>query len=724
MTDQCALDRTSAARIARVDPELGPVTRSVPPGANEHDELHDVSWTPGRQCSLAYRVASAPPRARFVAVEIDLDGWSQRDLDADPSLPGLSQVLDHEWVRRLLGSTLGETIQETRIDPVRYRPGSRCVVRYTTRLGAGESRTWYAKVFPVGTFSSIGPLAESLAGSPEAAALMPRLAGVWPENQALLFDAAPGPSVSSLLGDPDLSTVHRARLIRRLGTLLGALHGCRDVTAPHWSAMDQLAGIRDAIAAVAAADPEVARVVRRLLIELEGLVPLESAPVLSHGSFRPGQVILCLDQRLVFVDIDGVCLSSRARDLATALAHMFWLGVRRPGASMPLLACEKALVAGYGQGGAAVDPTSLLWWRATALLQVAVRRYRRLETQAWPLVPALVDAASDVVATLTSQATARLRADLLDRESMAIVLRAAAPGRIAAAQTLRIETAETMSVTPGRRTVVRYRVHGLRDEEPLMVVGKAFTQPARARLLHAHLEMLHGGPLGEGRLRVPEPLGMPPGQRLVFYRHCDGRPLSEFSDPVRTEDGVRSAAQWLARLHCSGVALAREFSLAREGETTSSWAALVGNAYPDLAGAARALACGWVAAARVSSVGPKVPIHKDFHAGHVLVGNEISVVDLDEARLGDPAFDLAHFCVYLRTTHGDEPGLAGAFLGEYSRATGWRDAGSYRPYCAYTWLKIARQQTTGSGPFRTLPAPMRRTAVEEALDEGARCLNP
>ena len=47
-----------------------------------------------------------------------------------------------------------------------------------------------------------------------------------------------------------------------------------------------------------------------------------------------------------------------------------------------------------------------------------------------------------------------------------------------------------------------------------------------------------------------------------------------------------------------------------------------------------------------------MPIHKDFHTGHLLVGDSVWVIDLDEARQGDRAFDLAHFCAYLEL-HGD-----------------------------------------------------------------------
>ena len=41
------------------------------------------------------------------------------------------------------------------------------------------------------------------------------------------------------------------------------------------------------------------------------------------------------------------------------------------------------------------------------------------------------------------------------------------------------------------------------------------------------------------------------------------------------------------------------------------------------------------------------PIHKDFHYGHIVVDGGLKVIDFDEMRLGDPNFDLAHFCANL-----------------------------------------------------------------------------
>jgi aminoglycoside phosphotransferase (APT) family kinase protein len=112
-----------------------------------------------------------------------------------------------------------------------------------------------------------------------------------------------------------------------------------------------------------------------------------------------------------------------------------------------------------------------------------------------------------------------------------------------------------------------------------------------------------------------------------------------------------------------------------------------------------------------------VPIHKDFHAGHVLIGEQTCVIDLDEARMGDPAFDVAHFCTYLAQLEAPASAVE-EFLDAYSTATGWADKGTLAPFRAYTCLKIAKQAVVGSGPFRQDDLEHRLAIADAALARG------
>jgi hypothetical protein len=112
-----------------------------------------------------------------------------------------------------------------------------------------------------------------------------------------------------------------------------------------------------------------------------------------------------------------------------------------------------------------------------------------------------------------------------------------------------------------------------------------------------------------------------------------------------------------------------------------------------------------------------VPIHKDFHGGHVLIGEQTCVIDLDEARMGDPAFDVAHFCTYLAQL-GAPASAVDEFVDAYSAATGWADKGSLAPFRAYTCLKIAKQAVLASGPFRNVVEERRLAIADAALARG------
>ena len=125
-----------------------------------------------------------------------------------------------------------------------------------------------------------------------------------------------------------------------------------------------------------------------------------------------------------------------------------------------------------------------------------------------------------------------------------------------------------------------------------------------------------------------------------------------------------------------------------------------------------------------------VPIHKDFHYGHTLFdGGRLVVIDLDEARWGDPAFDVAHYLANLRLLAvregmacAERDRLQSAFLDTYASQTGYRPDARHHFFHAYTCVKIAKQLARGRGPA---PAPVgaeRDRQVERILQKGLQCL--
>jgi aminoglycoside phosphotransferase (APT) family kinase protein len=696
-----ALDAATAAWLADLDPSLEGLPRALQSFSPDAPwSLHDVRWTPGQGCRMAFLDTAGAPR--FVAVHVHGDEWDRYDWLDDPALPGLAAAADPAEVGRRLRSVLGETVQ-VKISPVRYRPGSRGVLRYDAQGASGTSSV-FAKALQTESYTRVVALHADLAARPPSSDIVAGMTAGWADLHVVVGHAAGGRSASSALGDASVPDQDRVQLGRELGALLARFHGLNVAAASTWSPDQQLISLADALGAVESADAEMGIRLGAVVDILGASTPPPGDQVLGHGSFRTGQVIVTPEGRTVVLDTDEVRHSDRECDLGTVLAHLTWQGIRQPQNRQTIVRTEHALLDAYEAATGEVRPDALRWWRAAGLVQVAARRYRRLEVRAWPLVRALAAAAEELLADEKPLAAGT---DLLDTRQASVVL-----GQ-AAGHTVHVDTAELLGTAPGRRSVVRYTVRGLKPE-PVTVIGKQFAQARPARLSYFHLHLLADGPFADGPYRVPDPIGMVGGLGLLFYREDSGTRLDTRLD----EPGVRNAARWLARLHTSDVRLPRTLSLSREIESAGQWAELIAQAHPPAAADARTLASRWAAAAEASAIDADVPIHKDFHAGHVLVGDQTCVIDLDEARMGDPAFDVAHFCTYL-DQYGAPRALVEAFLDEYAAAGGWVDKGSFAPFCAYTDLKIAKQAVAGSGPFRGVAPARRLASAEAALKRGA-----
>lgn len=715
-------DMTASRGLGALDPALELPRALHRTGSSWR--LHDASWQVGAGCRLVFLVQRPGAQAGFVTVEAAGTGARSADYRDDPCLPGLVAASDATWVAERLVATLDQPVRYCRVEPVRYRPGSRCVWRYQLRTASGEV-VLFAKAWDRATFVRAARHLTLLDASRAGRRLVPPVVAVWPDVQVMVNAAVPGRAASSVLGDRAVPAAGRVALAHRLGGLLARLHAVPDVDAPVLSVSGHVASLADALPVAGCVDAALAARWSGLVDVLTQQAPEDEATVLGHGAFRAGQVVRSDTGRLVVLDVDGLCRSAAERDLGTALAHLRWQSVRLQDQRDVLRAAEAALCDGYLAAGGGIDPDSLSWWRAAGLLQVVARRYRRFEVTDWPAVPALLDAAADALRSGRPSRPGPRGIDLLDPVRMTSVLRPALAAVTSSPHEVSVATAEPLSGASSRRAVVRYALRGRCGDGPAPVTGKWFADAHRARLLHEHLVLLHEGPFGRGTLRVPEPLGLLQDQRLVLYRHCAGTPVDRIGDPARAAEGVRNAAVWLARLHTSTVSLPRRLSVQAEAESVRRWATVVGTTYPELADSAHGLAAAWDKASRTLPAVADVPIHKDFHAGHVLLGEKTWVVDLDEARMGDPAFDVAHFCAYLQLSSGGETAarLVGLFVRDYRAATGWRDCGSLRPFRAYTWLKIAKQWAMATGPGRDASPAERISGAAQALGRGWTCLS-
>jgi Phosphotransferase enzyme family len=289
---------------------------------------------------------------------------------------------------------------------------------------------------------------------------------------------------------------------------------------------------------------------------------------------------------------------------------------------------------------------------------------------------------------------------LLDAELMTPPLRAA----LGAGPDAAVVSIRPIVWKPGSRALVAYMLEGPAGR--LRIYGKHFAKPQRGSRLHQTWAALQSTDFGPAA-GVPRLKAWLPELSMVVYVPASGRPLDAAVRLQGADAPMRGVGAWLARLHASAVRPARRFDLSREIVNLGRWAERVAAARPAHAAAARRLLCGLEGLAGEIQPNADVPIHKDFHYRHVVVGRRMAALDFDEVRLGDANFDLAHFCVYLVLLGARDgrarallPELERAFLQGYAEHTGWKPDERFGFFSAYTCLKIAKQlaQATGVQP--------------------------
>jgi aminoglycoside phosphotransferase (APT) family kinase protein len=717
---------------------------------------HDLWYIPGERCLVTYAIAAEPdggprPASGFLVVEVDAAGLRCRELREDAALPGLATALDPAAVRLRLEEAAGAEVERCRVVPVRYRPEQRCVVRFDLATASGP-RTYFGKLLREGAGRAAAAANAIRAHSEREAGLacVPR-AIPWCDAELVLTEAAPGRQLSglltALLAAPGPGPCERARqLVSGLGSLLGLLHTTPGVDAPAHGPADEVAELAGYLPLAHRADPAAAGLLGLLVDELAGTLPGTDGVVLGHGSFRTGQV-LAGPAGLTLLDLDGLYRGDPARDIGNVLAYLTWKAIRRPGIGPALTQLLGALTEGYGARGLHLDPACLRWWQAASLVKIAGRRYRQLATQQWPLVPLLLDEAGAVLAggrhRLIAGPVARPRpiagpvarppakplplAYFGERELTGLI-RMLLPEQVVQWRPT-VVAAQVVAQASGRRAVVRCELaDGDGRGSTTRVMLKAYADAAKAARAYHNLAGLAQGPFAcTAGLHVPATLGWLPGHGIIAYLEAGGDPLDKVLPAARATAVAAGTAQWLAVLHGCGLELPHRLDLPHHIADTRMWVDVIDRSATEFADAARRLAGRLADAAAALDWHADVPIHFDLHPGHVLTGpTGLTVLDLDEARMGDPVFDVAHFCVYLESLglagSVNWPGMRREFLDSYTALTGMRLDRRFAVFSAYAWLKVARQLASGSGPWR--PAGAARLAgLQGALSKGAACLD-
>jgi aminoglycoside phosphotransferase (APT) family kinase protein len=175
-----------------------------------------------------------------------------------------------------------------------------------------------------------------------------------------------------ILRDDEYATARRV-LVGQLADFAARLHGVDEPTTTDFPQPDPLAGLREQLDGFG----RPSEVFELAMAELTSSRPPVRAPVLLHGDFRLGNVIVGPEGLRAVLDWELTHIGNPAEDLGWLCVKAWRFGARPPVAG---LGSREELLAGYhAAGGADISPAELRWWEILGTLRWGVICL----TQAW-----------------------------------------------------------------------------------------------------------------------------------------------------------------------------------------------------------------------------------------------------------------------------------------------------------------------------------------------------
>ncbi len=237
----------------------------------------------------------------------------------DPYLPGLRPAASGPEAHQLLAKYASISPHKLRVEAVRYRPGSRAVLRHiaswrTARVG---KLTLFVRVMPPVRMSRLLKAAEIVERSGLA---LPQLAGCWAEGGVVWFSRMPGNNVRTHIrkGKPPEPEKILDALVKLWSTSIKPGEG---------HPLDLLGGFHMTQRLLTHLLREKAAR-QRLQRVIEVLTPFSEAwrpSALAHNDFYDDQVFLTPDGHLALVDFEETGPGDPLFDVGNMLAHMRWM---------------------------------------------------------------------------------------------------------------------------------------------------------------------------------------------------------------------------------------------------------------------------------------------------------------------------------------------------------------------------------------------------------------
>ncbi|HWQ14932.1 MAG TPA: phosphotransferase [Roseiflexaceae bacterium] len=282
------------------------------------------------------------------------------ELETQPpeaELPALPVLTDPEEARLLIERAMresGPAYADVRIrscvpQVMRYKPGSRCTIRYRLEYPAelAAGREWptivVAKTYRSdksenkgqNAFAAMRALWDSPLGRSRAVAIAEPLAYLPELNMLLQGPIREETTLKDLIraalrADTMETIAELHDYMRKTAIGLAELHRCGVRYGETVTWHDEFEEVRQRYERLTIPIPQLAGLAAPLLARLDSLAAAHPAdpPQPAHRSFRPAQVLLHTGQ-IGFIDFDGFCQAEPAMDLALFMAKVKQTGLSK-----------------------------------------------------------------------------------------------------------------------------------------------------------------------------------------------------------------------------------------------------------------------------------------------------------------------------------------------------------------------------------------------------------
>lgn len=362
-------------------------------------QRHSVEYVPATRCTTTYLLGNEDAAWHTIGVaEVTAAGIEHRFYTEDPRLAGLKAALNVATLTARYGKNQSDMQEIEAVVPVRYKPGSRCTLRYDVQ---GQTHCFGKLLAQDGK-----EIAQAVEDLFQASQTVPELPGIaqplayWPDLQLLVQVAISGEELHEIAFDEAVKLSTRVHWMHAAGRATAALHNANvEVAGPNQTLLGDLNALGAYRPALGQLNPRLAsgfgaavEAVRKAAQRQE-----EVASVLSHGALRTDQFMLEEDH-LVLIDLDSLCQSSPARDLGNFLAYLAWKALRQPQHAAFIQLGQQAFLEGYETLREMPESRSLTLYQVASVLKIIGRRYTGLTHREWPLTEQLLEIAIRMVA--------------------------------------------------------------------------------------------------------------------------------------------------------------------------------------------------------------------------------------------------------------------------------------------------------------------------------------